>query len=340
MSKGIACFPPDLPAGRSKRGREFRLPVVLLLLGALLSPGCQKQHEKGGGDAVAPRPADLSGRKIRVVTTIGMITDIVAQVGGDRVQVDGLMGPGVDPHLYKASEGDVTRMAGADVIFYGGLHLEGKMTEVFERMKGKILTVAVTDGIDRALLLRPAEFQGAYDPHVWFDVTLWMKAVEQVAETLAGIDPQHGDAYRGNAKAYLEKLSELHEYVRREAGRLPPSRRVMITAHDAFNYFGRAYGFEVRGVQGISTVSEAGTADIQKLADLIVEKRVPAVFVETSVPPRTMEALKEAVRSRGFTVEIGGNLYSDAMGNPGTPDGTYIGMARHNIDTIVSALSK
>ena len=340
MPEKTISSPPDFPPGIPGHGGRRLLRGVLILFSFLLLFGCETPKGKGGDGAGSPRPADLSGRKIRVVATIGMITDIVEQVGGERVRVDGLMGPGVDPHLYKASEGDVTRMAGADVIYYGGLHLEGKMTEVFERMRGKILTVAVTDGIDRALLLRPPEFQGAYDPHVWFDVTLWMKAVERVAETLAQIDPKSGETYRENARTYLEKLSELHEYIRKEAGRLPPSRRVIITAHDAFNYFGRAYGFEVRGVQGISTVSEAGTADIQALANLIVEKRVPAVFVETSVPPRTMEALKEAVGARGFTVEIGGNLYSDAMGDPGTPDGTYIGMVRHNIDTIVSALSK
>jgi manganese/zinc/iron transport system substrate-binding protein len=167
-----------------------------------------------------------------------------------------------------------------------------------------------------------------------------MKAVERVAETLSGIDPPHGELYRKNAKAYLERLSELHEYVKDRAGELPRSRRVLITAHDAFHYFGRAYGFEVRGLQGISTVAEAGTADIQALANMIVEMRIPAVFVETSVPPRTIEALKEAVRARGYRVEVGGDLYSDAMGSPGTPDGTYIGMVRHNIDTIVSALSK
>jgi len=317
---------------------ERRMRVLLAFLFLFL--GCDKPAERAGPDAVTRPGKDVSERKIRVVTTIGMITDIVGQVGGERVRVTGLMGPGVDPHLYKASEGDVTRMAEADVIFYGGLHLEGKMTEVFERIKARILTVAVTDGIDRALLLRPPEFEGSYDPHVWFDVTLWMKAVEQVAETLAGIDPQHGETYRGNAKAYLEKLSELHKYVESRAGELDPSRRVLITAHDAFHYFGRAYGFEVRGLQGISTVAEAGTADIQALAKLIVEKRIPAIFVETSVSPRTIEALKEAVRARDFRVEIGGNLYSDAMGDPGTPDGTYIGMVRHNIDTIVSALSK
>ena len=340
MRKNIALSPSGFSKGTSEGVERFRLPVVFLLLVILLLAGCQKGKEKGGDGADVRPQADLSGRKIRVVATIGMITDIVSQVGGERVQVDGLMGPGVDPHLYKASEGDVTRMAGADIIFYGGLHLEGKMTEVFERIRGKILAVAVTDGIDRALLLRPPEFKGAYDPHVWFDVTLWMKAVELVAETLAQIDPKSGETYRENARTYLEKLSELHEYVRRQAGRLPPSHRVLITAHDAFNYFGRAYGIEVHGVQGISTVSEAGTADIQDLAKLIVEKRIPAVFVESSVSPRTIEAVKEAVRARGFDVKIGGNLYSDAMGNPGTPDGTYIGMVRHNIDTIVSALSQ
>jgi manganese/zinc/iron transport system substrate-binding protein len=340
MHKDRALSPSDFPKGTPKGVERFRLPVLLLLLALLLLAGCQKPKEKGSDGADVRPSKDLSGRKIRIVATIGMITDIVAQVGGERVAAVGLMGPGVDPHLYKASEGDVTRMAGADVIFYGGLHLEGKMTEVFERMRGRILTVAVTDGIDRGLLLKPPEFQGVYDPHVWFDVTLWMKAVERVAETLAEIDPQHADAYRRRAMAYREKLSELHGYVKRRAGEVPASKRILITAHDAFNYFGRAYGFEVRGLQGISTVAEAGTADIQDLAKLIVEKRIPAVFVETSVSPRTIEALKEAAHARGFRVETGGNLYSDAMGDPGTPDGTYIGMVRHNIDTIVSALSK
>ncbi len=330
------CSRRVVPAARA----GVRLPGVLLLLGILLLAGCEKPKETGGGGPGVRIPADLSTRKIRVVTTIGMIHDIAEQVGGGRVAVTGLMGPGVDPHLYKASEGDVARMAGADVIFYNGLHLEGKMTEVFERMKARILTVAVTDGIDRALLLRPPEFEGAYDPHVWFDVTLWMKAVDRVADTLVEIDPKHGDAYRRNAEAYLGKLSELHGYVKGRSNDVPAPIRVLVTAHDAFNYFGRAYGFEVRGVQGISTAAEAGTADIQALAEWIVERRIPAVFVETSVSPRTVEALQEAVRSRGFRVEIGGNLYSDAMGNPGTPEGTYIGMVRHNIDTIVSALTK
>jgi manganese/zinc/iron transport system substrate-binding protein len=282
--------------------------------------------------------ADLSERPIRVVTTIGMITDIVQIVGGERVQVTGLMGPGVDPHLYKASEGDVIRMAAADVVFYNGLHLEAKVGEVFERMGGRVKTVAVTDTIDRAVLLAPPEFEGAYDPHVWFDVTLWMKAVERVRDALIEMDPEHAELYRANAENYLAELNALDGYVRSQARRVPEEQRVLITAHDAFNYFGRAYGFEVRGLQGISTAAEAGTADLRTLADFIAERRIPAIFVESSVPQRNIEAVQAAVRSRGFDVQIGGELFSDAMGSPGTPEGTYSGMVRHNIDTIVGAL--
>lgn len=313
--------------------RRTLVPIGLAALIALGS-GCEKARES------ARPPGDLGGRAIRVVATTGMIADIVERVGGDRVSVTGLMGPGVDPHLYKASEGDVLLMAAADVIFHNGLHLEGKVADVFERMKRTKVTDAVTDGIDRALLLRPAEFQGAFDPHVWFDVTLWMKAAERVAETLSKVDSANAGTYRKNASAYLEELAELHRYVKRRAEEIPPAKRVLITAHDAFNYFGRAYGFQVYGLQGVSTVTEAGTADIRALARLIVDKRIPAVFVETSVPPRYIEALQEAVRARGYNVEIGGDLYSDAMGPPGTAEGTYVGMVRHNIDTIVTALSR
>jgi manganese/zinc/iron transport system substrate-binding protein len=290
------------------------------------------------GQPASGAQADLSQRPIRVVTTIGMITDIVQVVGGERVQVTGLMGPGVDPHLYKASEGDVIRMAEADLVFYNGLHLEAKVAEVLEKMEGRIKTVAVTDDIDRSALLAPPEFEGAYDPHVWFDVTLWMKAVEEVRDTLIEVDPEHADLYHANADNYLTELNELHGYVKAQAERVPPEQRVLITAHDAFNYFGQAYDFEVRGLQGISTASEAGTADVQALAEFINERKIPAVFVESSVSPRTIEAVQAAVRAKGFQVEIGGELFSDAMGNPGTPEGTYTGMVRHNIDTIVSSL--
>ncbi len=309
-----------------------RIWPCLVVLGLTLTVGC--------GVSGGPGRLDLTNRKIRVVTTIGMITDIVEQVGGDRVEVTGLMGPGVDPHLYKASEGDVGRMAAADVIFYNGLHLEGQMGDVFERMGRRVRTVAVSARLDPTREVRPAPpgYEGSHDPHIWFDVTLWMKAVEYVRDTLAEMDPTHAGVYAGNAQKYLAQLAQLHDYVKAQAARVPEKQRVLITAHDAFFYFGRAYGFEVRGLQGVSTAAEAGTADVRELARFIVQRRLPALFVESSVPQRNIQAVQEAVRAEGFTVRTGGELFSDALGNRGTPEGTYIGMVRHNIDTIVQAL--
>jgi manganese/zinc/iron transport system substrate-binding protein len=292
----------------------------------------------GCGPVQHPSERVLDGEVIDVVATIGMITDAVERVGGERVAVQGLMGPGIDPHLYKASEGDLRRLERADVIFYGGLHLEAKMADVLERIGERRATRAVTAAIPPSRLLTPAAFQGQHDPHVWFDVRLWMSAVEQIRDTLAGLDPGSAALYRRNAAAYLAELEELDAYVREQARRVPERRRVIITAHDAFNYFGRAYGFEVRGLQGISTAAEAGAGDVQGLARFIAERRIPSIFVESSVSPRTIQAVREAVRARGFDVEIGGSLFSDAMGNPGTPEGTYVGMVRHNVDTIVEGL--
>ena len=308
-----------------------RILIVLLLASYWLS-ACSTS---GGGSQLP-----IAERTINVVTTTGMIADITKNVGGDRVQVTALMGPGVDPHLYKASEGDVMRLQEADVIFYNGLHLEAQMGDVLERLNGfGIKTVAVTDRIDRSLLESPPEFQGNYDPHVWFDVTLWMQAVEQIRDTLMELDPPSASKYETNAEAYLAELDDLHQYVLEQANTVPAEQRILITAHDAFNYFGRAYGFEVRGLQGISTEAQAGTGDVQSLADFIVEKQIPAVFVESSVPQRNVEAVQAAVRAQGFEVKIGGSLFSDAMGSEGTPEGTYVGMVRHNIDTIVTALT-
>jgi manganese/zinc/iron transport system substrate-binding protein len=306
------------------------------ILSLVLAVGFISCTPEGGKDT------KKNGREngvMNIVATTGMITDIAQVVGGEHVRVRGLMGPGVDPHLYKASAGDVALLSGADLIFYNGLHLEGKMSEIFEQMKKRgIDTVAVTDGIDRSLLETPPQFQGNYDPHVWFDVTMWMTAVGTVRDTLISKDPGNADYYRSNTEAYLKELTALNEYVTAKAKLLPEDKRVLITAHDAFNYFGRRYGFEVRGLQGISTVAEAGTQDVQNLAAFIVERKIPAIFVESSVPPKFIEAVQAAVQARGFDVKVGGSLYSDAMGNPGTADGTYIGMVRHNIDTIVGAL--
>jgi manganese/zinc/iron transport system substrate-binding protein len=276
---------------------------------------------------------------INIVATTGMIADAAQVVGGPKVEVAGLMGPGVDPHLYKASAGDVALLSKADLIFYNGLHLEGKMSEIFEQMnKRGIDTVAVTDGIDRSMLLTPPEFKGNYDPHVWFDVSLWMKVVGTIRDNLIQKDPENADLYRANTERYLADLSELNQYVKTTTRTLPEDKMVLITAHDAFNYFGKGYGYEVRGLQGISTESEAGTADVQELAAFIVERKIPAVFVESSVPPKYIEAVQAAARAKGFNVEVGGELFSDAMGNPGTPEENYIGMVRHNINTIVNAL--
>jgi manganese/zinc/iron transport system substrate-binding protein len=289
--------------------------------------------------ACATDSGSSSNGKLNIVTTTGMIADITKNVGGEHVEVTALMGPGVDPHLYKASEGDVRRLQDADLIFYNGLHLEAQMGEVLEKMNDfGVKTVAITNKIDPSLLQSPPQFAGNYDPHVWFDVTLWMKAVEQVQETLAETDPANASEYEANAAAYLTELEELHQYVLTQAETIPAEKRIIITAHDAFSYFGRAYGFEVRGLQGISTESQAGTADVQDLANFIVEKQIPAIFVESSVPQRNVEAVQAAVQAQGFDVQIGGSLFSDAMGSEGTPEGTYIGMVKHNIDIITAAL--
>ncbi|MGH2749334.1 MAG: metal ABC transporter solute-binding protein, Zn/Mn family [Actinomycetota bacterium] len=312
-------------------GRIARLwPALCLLAG----PAACGPVQAGG----APDPQEIAARKINVVTTIGQVADVVDNLAGERAELVRLMGPGIDPHLYRASEGDVVTLAEADIVFYNGLHLEAKMADVFEKMRGSVTTVAVTSELDTNELLSPPEFQGAYDPHVWFDVTKWMSVTEVIRDTLVDIDPEHRETYEENAETYLEELEALDEYVATQAERVPEEQRVVITAHDAFNYFGDAYDFEVRGLQGISTATETGTADLSKLADFIVERDIPAIFVETSVPQRFIEALREAVSARGFDVTIGGSLFSDAMGDEGTPGGTYVGMVRHNVDTIVAGL--
>jgi manganese/zinc/iron transport system substrate-binding protein len=306
----------------------FRLALALLLTVPLLTACARvEQDEARAGAAELP---------LRVVATTGMIGDAAEAVGGTRVRVETLMGPGVDPHVYKATEGDVERLVEADLVLYNGLHLEAKLADVLERLGER--TAAVTDPIPRGRLLAPAAFGGQYDPHVWFDVALWTGAVEGARDALTAVDPEGARVYRANAARYVAELRALDGWVRRRAAEVPQSRRVLVTAHDAFNYFGRAYGFEVRGLQGISTATEAGAADVQGLAAFIADGRIPAIFVESSVSPRAIEAVRAAVRSRGFDVRIGESLFSDAMGDPGTPEGTYVGMVRHNVNAIVDGL--
>jgi manganese/zinc/iron transport system substrate-binding protein len=285
------------------------------------------------------RPDVRSDAPYRVVCTTAMVTDIVKQVVGDRAQVEGLMGEGVDPHLYKPTTADVRKVLNADLIFMNGLMLEGRMADTFFKASrmGK-LVYPVTEQIDEVFLLEPEEFQGHWDPHVWMDVAAWSSCVDGIVEALSTFDPEYAAQYRENAGAYKAELNALHAYIQRTVGSIPDGRRVIITAHDAFNYFGRAYDVQVMGVQGISTESEAGIEDINRIVDFLVTNEIPAVFVETSVSEKNMQALIEGARARGHEVTLGGALFSDAMGAPGTYEGTYVGMIDHNATTITRAL--
>lgn len=276
---------------------------------------------------------------LRVVSTVGMVTDLVRQVGGPDVEVVGLMGPGVDPHLYKATASDLVKLQRAEVIFYSGLHLEGKMQAVFEKLAKSGRPVhAVTERLPKDRLLRPEAFEGQYDPHVWFDVALWSRCTEVVAEGLSSARPALREEFGRRSVKLREELEELDRWVRSRVSEIPPERRVLVTSHDAFNYFGRAYGFRVVALQGVSTVTEAGLADVTQLVDFIRSQKVPAVFVESSVPHATIERI-----SRDAGVRIGGELFSDAVGTAGELEegddlGTYRGMIRHNIRRIVGGL--
>ncbi len=296
------------------------LPVILVAI------GCGSSQKEAGG-------------KVNAVSTVGMIRDIVANVGGDQVESIGLMGPGVDPHLYRATAGDVKKLDNAQIVFYGGLELEGRMTDIFVKMASKgTPTYPVSEKIPQSELREPPEFHGKFDPHIWFDVTLWKYAVESVRDGLIKVRPAAKETFAKNADDYLKQLDELHAYIETEVAKVPKEQRVLITAHDAFGYFGRRYGFEVIGIQGTSTATEAGAGALRTIANTIANRKIKAIFVESSVPKSTIEALQKAVQSRGWNVSIGGELFSDAMGQDGTPEGTYIGMVRHNVDTIVKAL--
>jgi manganese/zinc/iron transport system substrate-binding protein len=305
---------------------------LALLLAAMLAVAALSGCSSGA-------QGDVAGRKIKATCTIGMVADTVRNVGGERVEVTALMGPGVDPHLYKASEGDMGKLAGADVIFYNGLNLEGKMADILVKMaSGSRRVVAVTEGVDPSLLREPPEFQGHYDPHIWFDVSMWTHTVDPVVRTLSEMDPGSKALYEENGKRYREQLTELHAYCKQQLSTVPSSQRVLITAHDAFGYFGRAYEVRVVGLQGISTVSAVSLRDVERLVDEITRSRIKAVFVESSVPRKSIEAVVAGCKRNGHDVKIGGTLFSDAMGAAGTPEGKYPGMVRHNVDTIVAAL--
>lgn len=297
--------------------------TILLLILTITFFNCKNEQKSNG--------------KLNVVTTTSMITDLVKNIGRDHINLQGLMGSGVDPHLYKASEGDVSKLANADIIFYNGLHLEGKLVEVFEKMK-TIKTIAISDALDKSTLIGSEYFASNYDPHIWFNLDYWIQATTFVVNKLSESVPEQKSAFETNGKNYIKQLQTLKTTIKTAIETLPKENRVLVTAHDAFNYFGKSFDFEVVGLQGISTATEAGVQDVQKLSSFIIEKKVKAIFVESSVPKRTIEALQAAVNSKGHDVTIGGSLYSDALGNAGTTEGTYIGMFEYNVNTIVNAL--
>jgi len=317
---------PIRPVSRRRPLASLGAALALTLLGSLLLAGA----ERAGAQDRPP---------LNVVATTGMIADTVHNVAGERATVTGLMGPGVDPHLYQPTRADIAKLMRADVIFYNGLLLEGKMTDALMRVasSGRPV-VAVTEQLDKSSLLAPPEFEGLYDPHVWMDPRAWTKTVDVIRDRLIEQDPDAASTYRSNAESYKSRLMDLDAYAERILSSVPENQQILVTAHDAFNYFGRRYDFEVVGIQGISTESEAGVQDIQRIVDLLVEKKIPAVFVESTISERNVRALADGARARGHSVRIGGELFSDAMGARGTYEGTYVGMIDHNVTVITRAL--
>jgi len=276
--------------------------------------------------------------KPSIITTTGMIADLVQNIAGSSYNVEGLMGAGVDPHLYKASQGDIGKLSSADIIFYNGLHLEGKMTEILEKMSHSRNVVAVCSGIAEEHLILLEGSRDAHDPHIWFDVMLWRMTIPVIKDVLTKVFPDDKAEFDRNAAQMDSLLEDLHQWVSDQVASVPEPQRIMITAHDAFGYFGQAYNIKVHGLQGISTVAEYGVNDINSMVDLILENNIRAVFVETSVPKRSIEAVVAGVNARNGNIKIGGSLYSDAMGTAESGADTYVGMVRSNVSTIVDAL--
>ena len=297
---------------------------AIAILAVIVVLGCKNNKEDNG--------------KLKVVVTTSMLTDLVKNIGADLIEIEGLMGPGVDPHLYKASEGDVSKLFNADVIFYNGLHLEGKLVAVFEKMEAQKTTVALGEFLAKEGLIGSDYFASNYDPHVWFNIQYFKEFSDKVTSVLSEKDPKNAASFTANNLAFQQELDLLHTAVVNTIATLAPEKRILVTAHDAFNYFGKAYGFNVVGLQGLSTATEAGVQDVQKLSEYIIANKVKAIFIESSVPRRTIEALEAAVLSKGHQVSIGGSLYSDALGDGGSVEGTYVGMFLYNVKTIVNAL--
>ena len=299
------------------------LVICLFISIVILSCDTQDQPEEG---------------KLQVVCTTGMIGDAASAILGDHAEVHILMGPGVDPHLYKATQGDIQALTRADVIIYNGLHLEGKMGDILEKLRASKQVYAMGDGLNPSDLINSTSYAGAFDPHIWFDVSLWERAVVALAHSLAADYPEFSPDIEQHSERYADTLKVLHDFVLKEMQAIPKEQRVLITAHDAFKYFGRAYDIEVRGLQGISTASEYGLRDISDLVRYVSENNIRSIFVESSVPKRSVEAVIEGASKRGHSLQLGGELFSDAMGSEGSPEGSYTGMVQYNVRTIVNAL--
>jgi manganese/zinc/iron transport system substrate-binding protein len=284
---------------------------------------------------------DSDDNRLYVVATTGMLGDAVKNIVGEKAKVESLMGPGVDPHLYKAAQSDLEKLSEADIVFYNGLSLEGKMAEVLEKLGHTKKIIAVGDRLDKSRVLQTSDHSTgnlSYDPHIWFDVSLWDEAVEIIASVMIETDTANAAFYRDNFNSYSAKLNDIHKWVKDEISSVPAEQRVLITSHDAFSYFGKAYEIEVHALQGVSTASDYGLQDVTRLVNLIVDRKVKAVFIESSVASRSLKAVVEGCGNLGYEVKIGGTLFSDAMGEAGTPEGTYIGMMQANVNTIVNAL--
>jgi len=277
-------------------------------------------------------------KKLNIVATTGMIGDAIKNIVKDSAEVISLMGPGVDPHLYKVTQSDIKKLMNADVIIYNGLHLEGKMGDILAQMSERKIVIAISEALTKKKLRATSEFQGNYDPHIWFSVQLWLDVVQFISKNISEIDKDHASFYKENTTQHVKELTSLHNWTQEQIKMISEQQRVLITAHDAFGYFGRAYGMKVKGLQGLSTAAEYGLKDVTNLVDYISENKIKAVFVESSVSDRSIKAVIEGCKNKEHNVVNGGTLYSDAMGAANTPEGTYIGMVKYNVTTIVNAL--
>ncbi|MEQ8471462.1 MAG: zinc ABC transporter substrate-binding protein [Marinoscillum sp.] len=302
----------------------MKLNIFYILLIFLLVGCASPEKDKNG--------------KLYIVTTTGMLYDAVINIGKEKVDAQALMGPGVDPHLYKATQGDLSKLNQADVVIYNGLLLEGKMGDILKKLGRTKAVYAAAEQIDQSTLLTSVQYENAYDPHIWFDVTIWKQAVTRISEALQSEDSVNSQFYQQNTEVYLQRLDSLHEFVKTSISSIPENQRILVTAHDAFRYFGRAYDIRVEGLQGISTVSDFGLRDIAEITDLIINNKIKAIFVETSVSDRAIKAVMQGCNERGHDVKIGGYLYSDAMGKFGTYEGSYVGMIESNVKTITEEL--